>query len=147
MNRIEKQVLHGLWFRYEVPDSKVSANVQEIKWLFENSIPRTRDWTYNGKLRVGGNAVDHQVSGVPAEIVSVFRMLAAKGYVSFEVKDRVVAYTVTALGAEEARKLDSLYWRIDGFYRAHRDGLLSLVFTVAVAAATAYLTALFSPNR
>lgn len=145
MNEVEERLLHGLWHRYEVVGSELSATTREIKWLFENSIPRTRQWTSSGKLRVGGSTIDEQVElagGVTAEVTNAFRMLESKGYVKFRTEDRYVRYAVTGLGAERARQLDTRLGRWDALYREHKDGLLNLIITIVVAAITAVFAAL-----
>ncbi len=144
MNKQERQILHGLYFHRELIGEKLQYEANEILWLADNAIPKTRQWQRDGKLQSLPSATEDYLrarGAVSADSTRHVSYLANADYIDLERKDGMFRIGVTVTGADLARQLDSRFGRLNYWYAGHKNGVVGLLVTVLVSIVAAALTA------
>ena len=112
----------------------------------EDEHPETSNWRgRDGKLKACSEPGDDWLESLAATRAAASRpllYLSATGYITLEQGAGAGAFriSVTARGADLARKLDSRLGRADLRYRDNKDGLIWVLVTVMVSFITTVLT-------
>lgn len=145
MNEGEKQVLHGLYCHIGVGNA-VCIKPSEIFWLIKTPLPGGRHWRKeNEGLKSSSAKVGDWLGNLGATSAATekaLQYLEQSGFISVVKKGGHFEISVSSLGADIARELDSLWGRWNLRYKQHRDGLLGLLITVAVSFVVSVLTTL-----
>jgi hypothetical protein len=146
MDKYEKRVIHGLYFHREHINEEMIYDAAEINWLVNTPIPRTKKWAgSDGKLqRLAAPEDDYlaRLALVSAASKQRLAYLSGAGMIDYTREGGSFRVTVRIAGADKARELDSVVGRINDWYVERKDGVLSLIVTVAVSVVTALITSL-----
>lgn len=144
MNRTEEQVLHGLYCLIGAVNHERLVSSEEILWLTKTRIPNTKQWrAQDGKLKSCTELRDDYLDSLAATSTAAsrpLRYLDEAGYISFQDEGSVFRVSLTAQGADLARKLDTRLGRADIWYMQKKDGLIGLLITIGVSFITTVVT-------
>lgn len=120
MNKIEAQILHGIYFHREHVGEKMIYKANELNWLANTPIPKGKNWLdSDDKLKTLDDENEDYLASICATSATAEKPLAylkASGYIEYTKDNGVFRISVTANGADVARKLDKLLGRLNIFY-------------------------------
>lgn len=141
--RDEDRILHGLYYYRESLDDDFTVTSEQILWLAVHSFADGGAWYVDEDFR------SFDCSVVPPELRAKLLMSKFELPMRYLHYRRLIKFTplgedaamvaVTFAGADRAMRLHTRLGRLDVWYQEHKDGLLGLVITVAVAFVTALL--------
>jgi len=143
MNTVEAKILHGIYFHREMVGEPMYYSESEIDWLAKVSFQEGRNWQgADGRLQSADSKGDdylEALSALTARVKRPFMYLEAAGYINWPDKD-ILRVSVTAMGADTARELDTWHGRANIFYRKQKEGVLWFVATVLVSLLTTLIS-------
>ena len=140
----EDRILHGLHYFRESFDEEFMVTGEQILWLAAHSYADGGNWHVDGELQSFDSTV------IPIELrkkllLSKFelplRYLQYRRLIKLTpVGDDAANVAVTFAGADRAMRLHTRLGRLELWYQEHRDGVLGILTTIAVAFITALAT-------
>lgn len=147
MNRVEKNILHRIYFLSELVDSELLFEPEELYWVGFAKKCDKRTWRgESGNLkRLSSNKGDWLQSKADTEnsVNKALSYLRSIDCLTYTKTDTLYRVKITGKGAGIARKLDSYLGRLDLVYRDNKDGVIWFLATVVVSAVTSFLIRLF----
>lgn len=144
MNKIEAQILHGIYHHREMVGEDMPFTASEINWLINSCIPITKNWQdKNGKLKTLEEKNEDYLASIGATSAAAIRPLSylqEAGYINYKKDHNYIRISVTGKGADVARELDTKLGRANLFYKNHKNGLLWFMATILVSIITTLIT-------
>lgn len=144
MNRQEKRILHGLYFDREIVGERTHVTSGEILWLAEHSLAAGRNWRgADGRFKTANAVHDNYLARMAMTTAQAERPLThlrSTGYVDYNKGAHFFNIEVTGAGANRARKLHTMFGRLDLSYRDNKDGILWFFVVVVLSIVTSWIT-------
>ena len=149
MNRTEEKILNGIFRNNKKVNDAVYYKVAELNWLIKNDLREGNQWEDgNGGLKSCGckeNGEEHyscQLGVLIDEIEGPLSYLNGKGLIEYAREQNSFHISITASGADVARKLQKRTGRIDLWYQENKDGVIWLLITIITSVVVTVITAL-----
>ena len=149
MNKDEKKILNGIFQHNQIVNSAVFYNAGELNWLIENELHKGTKWSkeYEGfkscgdEMKEGGNYL-YQLGELIHKIEKPLSYLNGKGFIKYTKNNSSFHISITASGADVARKLQTRIGRFNLWYQENKDSVIWLLITIITSIVVTIITAL-----
>lgn len=148
----EKKLLLGLYLKSKTVDNEIVYFVPELDWLIQHSLNEVANWQ---RETSGVKATESELDpsyeayskllSKKCIIKEALSFLKGKHYIICEDRDSMsFKISVTIKGCEVARELQSLWGRMNIWYKSHKDGLLWFIVTILTSIVVSFVTTLLT---
>jgi len=149
MNDPEKKILNGIFLDNQKVNDAVYYKASELNWLIENKLHKGNQWRdENGNFKsceCKENEEEHyfcQLGILMDRIEKPLSYLNGKGFITSTRDNDSFHISITASGADVARKLQTRIGRIDLWYQTNKDSVIWLLITIITSAVVTIITSL-----